>query len=426
MDRRNGLLAALLQILLRCDIVKKENMIFAALLTRRGREENGMDRNRWIKPAAAALALLTVFMGVAFAAGTPLCGQTHVAEQYAEHNAVWEKRFFEGCGRALDGTDGTPDLCLPGLSEADNMVPQGIACYPAKNQMLISAYSKSDAGSVIFALDMTDGHLAAEYHIIRRSGNPAAAHFGGIAVSDHNLYIADYDSTISYVPLSALNAEDGAAADVTLAGTTDCAAFMNGANTSFVGCGNGLLWTGNFYDALDKSYQTKGAEDCGTVIVCFALEGTDSASEWESLFNGSPYSTLRVPATVSKVQGAYLLGDTAYLSTSSTRSLPGTLVTARVDYEHGRILTQGMRRTQTLAMAEDLEVADGTLYTLSESGAWPYRGGDGGRPSRLMTDTVWSVDLARLEAAQANPAAMLLQRILRFFLSAFDWLNAVC
>lgn len=373
-----------------------------------------------------SVVLLTLFLIPAASAGAlPSYSQTHVAVDFAAANDRYEQRYFDGCGRALDGTDGAPDLCIPGLTEPDDMVPQGIAYYPEKDQMLISAYSKRDEGSVIFALDMTDGHLAAEYHVIRQSGGAAAAHFGGIAVSDHNLYIADYGSTISYAPLTALNAEDGARAELTLAGTVDLAKYMNGANTSYVGCGGGLLWTGNFYDALDKNYQTKAAEDCGTALFCFALDGKDSASEWACLRDAAPRYTLRVPSSINKVQGAYLRGDTAFLSTSATRNLPGTLVTARVDYENGRILTQGLRRTRTLPMAEDVEVADGVLYTLAENGAWYYRGGDGKAPARLTTDTVWAVDLARLEAAQANPVTALLHRLTGFFLHVIDLLKAL-
>ena len=175
-----------------------------------------MKKRLWILAAAWLLAAVMLLGGVSPAlADAPVYRQTHVVERFQQKNAAYANRYYDGCGYALDGADGRPDLCLPGLTEEDNMVPQGIAYYAAKNQMLISAYSKGDAGSVIFALDLSDGHLAAEYHITRRSGNPAQAHFGGIAVSEYNLYIADYDSTISYVPLSALNAADGTAADVT-------------------------------------------------------------------------------------------------------------------------------------------------------------------------------------------------------------------
>lgn len=390
-----------------------------------------MKKNRWRRAAAAAIALLMVFGCAAFAAEAPLYGQRHVVPDYARKNEAFAKRYYDGCGRALDGTAGAPDLCIPGLSEEDNMVPQGIAYYPEKDQMLISAYSKGEAGSVIFALDMTDGHLAAEYRIVRRSGNPAAAHFGGIAVSEHNLYLADYDSTISYVPLSALNAADGASAEVTLGGTADCAAYLNGANTSYIGCGSGMLWTGNYYDSLDEGYRKKAAADCASVIVCFTLTGDDSESEWAGLTApdgnscAAPAHTLRVPATVEHVQGAYLQGDVAWLSVSAGRSNPAWLYRAPVDYEAGRILSR-MRRTEALPSAEDLELKDGVLYTLAENGAWHFNGGDGGAPAMRPFDTVWSVDLTALENALENPLQNLLGRLVRWFAYLSALLKTVC
>lgn len=375
------------------------------------------------------LAAVTLLGGVSPAlAAAPLYRQTHVMERYQKKNAALAHRYYDGCARPLDGSDGTPDLCLPGLTEEDNMVPQGIAYYAAKNQMLVSAYSKGDAGSVIFALDLTDGHLAAEYHIIRRSGNPAQAHFGGIAISEYNLYIADYESTVSYVPLAALNAADGTAADVTLAGTVDCAAFLNGANTSYIGCGDGLLWTGNYYDATTEGYAKKAAEDCGTVVLCFALQGSDPESEWESLSGESgacaaPAYSLRVPEAVDRVQGVWLRGGTAYLNVSAGITHPDYLYTARVDYEAGQILRDGLRKTMAIPYAEDLTMAEGTLYTLAESGAYCYRTGSGRLLYRQPTDTVWAVDTEQLAQAQADPLRSL-RAVCRWFLFLFGWLKA--
>ena len=366
--------------------------------------------------------------GVFAAAAAPVYRQTHVTKDYRKNNisAVWD--FYDGCGRALDGSGGTPDLCIPGLNEADNMVPQGIAYFAAKNQMLISAYSKRDEGSVVFALDMTDGHVAAEYHIIRQSGNEAKAHFGGIAVSANNLYIADYGSTISYVPLAALNAADGEAADVTLAGTVDLSAYLK-ANTSFVGSGGGLLWTGNYYDGDDEDYARKAADDCSTLLICYALDESSSESEWACLQSAggpcAPTYALRVPDSVDNVQGAYLLGDTAYLNASYGRNRTGRLYTARVDYEGGCLLADGMRTTDALPSVEDLDVVGGTMYTLAENGAWHFRGGDGGSVASRPFDTVWKVDLNALAKAQSNRLIRLMQRLIRFLRLLLEDLKAL-
>ena len=374
-----------------------------------------------------AVLLAALLAGGVFAfAAAPAYRQEHVVKDYQKQNVSAAWKYYDGCARAMDGSGDTPDLCIPGLNEADNMVPQGIAYFAAKNQMLISAYSKRDAGSVVFALDMTDGHMAAEYHIIRRSGSPANGHFGGIAVSANNLYFADYGSTISYLPLSALNAADGEAADVTLAGTVDLAAYLNAANTSFVSAGGGMLWTGNYYDGDDASYARKAAEDCNTLLICYRLDESSSESEWASLQTAeggaAPTYTLRVPDSVENVQGAYLLGDTAYLNTSYGRNRTGKLYTARVDYDNGRILTDGLCATDALPSVEDVEIADGTMYTLAENGAWHFRGGDGGSVASHPFDTVWKIDLDALAKAQSNGLIRFMQRLIRFFrLLLSDW-----
>ena len=361
------------------------------------------------------LAALTLAAAVcpALAAGT-VCGQTHATAKYLKNNAVYANKYFEGCGRALDGSDGLPDLCIPGLSEEDNMVPQGIAYYAAKDQMLISAYSKSGGESLIFALDMKDGHLAAEYHLYRVSGSLMKAHVGGIAVSGRNLYLADNDSKISYAPLSALNAEDGTAADLTLAGTADCAAYLNGANTSYVGCSDGLLWTGNFYKESEESYNKKAASDCASLIVCFELGGDSSESEWASLTpDGSSFAepaySLRVPDSIDRIQGVYLKGDTAYLSTSYGMNSPGKLYTARVDREGGRLLGDGYKRTDSIPAMEDL--------------ANYFRTGSGKNAD--IVDTVWEVDTDRLAALQANPAGLALNRIVLWFRRLVGMIRAI-
>ena len=390
-----------------------------------------MKKKEMVRAAVWLLSALLLLGSVSPAlAAAPVYRQTHVVEDYRQRNAALVHRLYDGCGRALDGSDGTPDLCIPGLTEQDNMVPQGIAYYAAKNQMLISAYSKSDAGSVIFALDMADGHLAAEYHVYRRSGNAAQGHFGGIAVSEHNLYFADYESTVSYVPLSALNAEDGTAADVTLAGTTNCGDWLNGANTSWLGCGDGMLWTGNYYEAGNDSYNKKAADDCGTVILCFDLHGDDPESEWASLSPdgrtcAAPTYTLRVPDGLEKVQGAWLHEETAYLNTSAGEEDPDYLYTAKVDYEAGRILSDGLRRTEAIPYAEDLTLADGTLYTLAESAAYCYFTESKRPRDPQPTDTVWAVSVDRLERAQSNPLRSLL-RVFRWLRFLFDWLKVLC
>ena len=56
--------------------------------------------------------------------------QTHTAGDslaaIQQQNAEWAVRqFLDHCATPLDGSNGTPDLCIPGLSSTDNMDPAG-------------------------------------------------------------------------------------------------------------------------------------------------------------------------------------------------------------------------------------------------------------------------------------------------------------
>ena len=104
----------------------------------------------------------------------------------------------------MDGTNGNPDMIIPGLNSTDDMVPQGLAYYPEKNWVLTTSYAGSNSShtnttSVIYALDFTTGEYVAKFNLYNKNGSEFTAHAGGIAVSNNNLYICNSGSTLSYV-----------------------------------------------------------------------------------------------------------------------------------------------------------------------------------------------------------------------------------
>ncbi|MCR5783655.1 MAG: hypothetical protein K6G90_13090 [Clostridia bacterium] len=369
--------------------------------------------------SAIVFAFLLAVFSLICSAAPAQYNQNHVVADYENSNSKASGNYYNRCGKALDGTAGNADLCIPGLSSEDDMVPQGIAVYKEMNAVLISAYSHADRGSVIFALDRTTGNVIAEYHIYRASGNTANSHFGGIAVSRYNLYIADYNSTISYIPLSALNVKDGSSVDLTISGTADAAAFMNGANTSFAGADAGMLWTGNFYHEGNSSYDRRASEESGAVLLCFPLSGGSSEEEWSNLTNGgdfiTPAHTLHIPDSISDVQGAYLTNDKAYLSASYGRNADGTLWIADVDYDAGQVIKKNTASVSALPACEDVDIIDGRLYTLSESACYHYMGGDGEKPAKKPFDTIWEIDIDALTGTIRTGIRGLFQRIIQFF-----------
>ena len=66
--------------------------------------------------------------------------QVHTVPHYRKRNQVMSATYFEGRALALDGSRGLPDFCIPGLVEREHMIPQGIACLPGTDDVIISSY----------------------------------------------------------------------------------------------------------------------------------------------------------------------------------------------------------------------------------------------------------------------------------------------
>ncbi len=150
--------------------------------------------------------------------------QTHTAGDslaaIQQQNAEWAVRqFLDQCATPLDGSNGNPDLCIPGLSSTDNMIPQGLTYYKAKNWVLIASYKNGGGSpSVIYALSLETGRFVAQFNLYNNDKSACTAHVGGIAASNFNLYIADKNNSISYVPLSELNVAEGTLKDIYIQG----------------------------------------------------------------------------------------------------------------------------------------------------------------------------------------------------------------
>lgn len=71
--------------------------------------------------------------------------QAHVVSSYASAYAGYKPSYLNGFATPLDGTNGNPDMVIPGLNKTDDMVPQGLAFYPKKNWVLVTSYIGSNA-----------------------------------------------------------------------------------------------------------------------------------------------------------------------------------------------------------------------------------------------------------------------------------------
>ena len=352
--------------------------------------------------------------------------QTHTAGDslaaIQQQNAEWAVRqFLDQCATPLDGSNGTPDLCIPGLSSTDNMIPQGMTYYKAKNWVLIASYKNGGGSpSVIYALSLETGRFVAQFNLYNNDKSACTAHVGGIAASNFNLYIADKNNSISYVPLSELNVAEGTLKDIYIQGTVDLAE-LSSANTSFCSLDNGILWTGNFYHTAD-GYNTPANSVYNSMMFGYALQGANSQTEWNAFATGSitgdasastnadcagyPTYTLAIPNTITKIQCALVAKGRVYMGTSYGRRNACDLYIADIDLTKDGNTTVTIAGHQTdayllsdyrsfnnhLYMNEGMFMLNNEIYILTESAAYKYYGESATNKCTYPTDVIWKLD----------------------------------
>lgn len=299
-----------------------------------------------------------------------------------------------------------PDVVLPGLTDGENLVPQGIAYWAEKNWLLVSyyvdKYDSANAGAaVIAALDLNTNQTVGVYKFTKADGSAFTAHMGGIAVGTYNLYYTDGHHGIGYIPLTELTAETKTIS-VSVGESVSIAGINNGAETSYLSMSNGLLWTGNFYN---KDY-SKVPGKYLSMMYGYEISGTDSASEFASLkaIAEKPTYVVAAPDSVDQIQGVAYRNGQIILSRSYGRKNASylTIYSCTLDksstVDNPTVLSDKIKEVKSLPMSEGITLA-GTnmLYNLFESGAAYYREGkDGKGKGSNPTDQVWKVDVRKL------------------------------
>lgn len=299
-----------------------------------------------------------------------------------------------------------PDVVLPGLTDGENLVPQGIAYWVEKNWLLVSyyvdKYDSADAGAaVIAALDLNTNQTVGVYKFTKADGSAFTAHMGGIAVGTYNLYYTDGHHGIGYIPLTELTAETKTIS-ISVGESVSIAGINKGAETSYLSMSNGLLWTGNFYN---KDY-SKVPGKYLSMMYGYEISGTDSASEFASLkaIAADPTYVVAAPDSVDQIQGVAYRNGQIILSRSYGRKNASylTIYSCTLDksstVDNPTVLSDKIKEVKSLPMSEGITLA-GTnmLYNLFESGAAYYREGkDGKGKGSNPTDQVWKVDVRKL------------------------------
>lgn len=365
-------------------------------------------RRKCITMLLALVMVVSLFAGVvptsAAAAGS---NYTQVPVVTGDTNAdgtaasdAYKKAYPEYMANAA------PDVVLPGLTDGENLVPQGIAYWAEKNWLLVSyyvdKYDSANAGAaVIAALDLNTNQTVGVYKFTKADGSAFTAHMGGIAVGTYNLYYTDGHHGIGYIPLTELTAETKTIS-VSVGESVSIAGINNGAETSYLSMSNGLLWTGNFYN---KDY-SKVPGKYLSMMYGYEISGTDSASEFASLkaIAADPTYVVAAPDSVDQIQGVAYRNGQIILSRSYGRKNASylTIYSCTLDksstVDNPTVLSDKIKEVKSLPMSEGITLA-GTnmLYNLFESGAAYYREGkDGKGKGSNPTDQVWKVDVRKL------------------------------
>ncbi len=336
----------------------------------------------------------------------------HVIYNYQERHSSYVPMYYLGFGTPMDGRNYMADMIIPGLSREDNMIPQGITYYPAKNQILISAYYKNvdtsdpdydrikahERPSVIFAINFDTGRLEAVYNLYRSDGSSSYSHVSGIAVSENYLYITN-GSKIAYVPLSELNAGTGTQKNLFFTGSFDFKPYLN-ASSAYLSFSGGTLWTGNFFDESAQGLNVPAADGVNSRVIGYRLNGFSSYAEINDLLTDgkvrAPDHIVDLPDGIKHVQGATVADDTLFLSASYSRRNEGDLYYAPLIFAEMNPYMTDYKRAAALPMAENLAEINGYLYTVTESASWFFYGYTPTFYSKSPTDVIWRIDYKRI------------------------------
>lgn len=365
-------------------------------------------RKKCITMLLALVMVVSLFAGVvptsAAAAGSNYTqAQVVTGDTNADGTAAsdaYQKAYLDYMANAA------PGVVLPGLTNGENLVPQGIAYWAEKNWLLVSyyvdKYDSADAGAaVIAALDLNTNQTVGVYKFTKADGSAFTAHMGGIAVGTYNLYYTDGNHGIGYIPLTELTAGTKPIS-ISVRESVSIAGINSGAETSYLSMSNGLLWTGNFYN---KDYSTVPGK-YHSMMYGYEISGTDSASEFASLkaIAEKPTYVVAAPDSVDQIQGVAYRNGQIILSRSYGRKNDSalTIYSCTLDksstVDNPTVLRDKIKEVKSLPMSEGITLA-GTdmLYNLFESGAAYYREGkDGKGKGSNPTDQVWKVDVRKL------------------------------
>ena len=291
--------------------------------------------------------------------------QQRVVNDYETTYAGYQARFFTGAS-----SNKPTNFVIPGLTEKDNYIPQGMTYWAAKEWILISAYyNGTGKPSLIYALDAKTTEMVAVFSLYNQDGSMNTAHGGGIAASEYNFYYADSASDVAYIPLSEFDVPAGTAKNVTIRGKIDLSGELNGVATSYVCYSDGVLWTGNFYWSGEDAYKKTWTGTYPSVLMGYKLKGNSSEEEWANLQN----TNLIVPTEKSNATNGALTysvdgNEHGYIDLTNTTSADGS---SELTYNFGTVyLKHGTK--YVLEFDQNGDFASNDFYFLRDGGTGSY------------------------------------------------------
>ena len=305
-------------------------------------------------------------------------------------------------GAPLDGTNGLPDICVPGLGEEENYVPQGMTYCEKLNLILVGCYNYGyTKPSVIYALDFETGEFVAQFNLFKSEETMLAVHLGGLACSEQNLYITTTGAKLCRVPISELEVEKGTVKDVVVSSTKSFSPSLYNAAAAYLSYSENRLWMGNYFDRANEAAK-RANENHESLLLGFELSGDTPDREWKNLKKKVASPDTVIPLDMydfSRVQGATVSDGTVFISCSGGRVNDSTLAFADLASEADIPVTingksfLGTRifnidSYSIIPMSEGIFFKEGYVYVDFETASYRYYG-TGNTRSKNASDVVW-------------------------------------
>ena len=319
-------------------------------------------------------------------------------ERIVGTDGSYQTTYDKYAAEFLNGHSQPTNIVIPGLSNEDDYVTQGMAYYPQKDWMLITAYHGNTAEaatanpSMVFCIDNVTGEFVAMFSFINVDGTANTDHGGGIAISENNIYYAcgDKDRKIAYAPLSALDGIENEAdkyREIQLVAEQDFYEIGSvtksdkTAYTAYVCYDQGVLWTGNFYDEgavlgfIAADYNAPANDAANSMVWGYRLSGSTPAEEWANLMGatgkdcqGNPSYVVALSDNIKDVQYAVVDNGKIYISQSygTGKGTMSVSVGGMDDYSHLTVadIDLSVPGNKTITFKTD---ANGTTRTVNDA-----------------------------------------------------------